>query len=93
MHELVVHGWLDQDYIDRHTLGWDALRARADDHVTVSAPADPVTPEPKEPMKRLTFDIGASLHKRIRLACLEKDVDMAVELRRILMEHFPPAAK
>ncbi|MFM8865118.1 MAG: molybdopterin-dependent oxidoreductase, partial [Limnohabitans sp.] len=22
MHELIVHGWLDQDYIDRHTLGW-----------------------------------------------------------------------
>ena len=62
-----------------------------DAFVRNGAPADPVAPEPKEPMKRLTFDIGASLHKRIRLACLEKDVDMAVELRRILMEHFPPA--
>ena len=29
MHELIVHGWLDQDYIDRYTLGWEALRARA----------------------------------------------------------------
>ena len=29
MHELIVHGWLDQDYIDRYTLGWDALRERA----------------------------------------------------------------
>jgi anaerobic selenocysteine-containing dehydrogenase len=29
MHELIVHGWLDQDYIDRYTLGWDALKARA----------------------------------------------------------------
>ena len=29
MHELVVHGWLDQDYIDRYTVGWPALRARA----------------------------------------------------------------
>jgi anaerobic selenocysteine-containing dehydrogenase len=29
MHELVCHGWLDHDYIARHTLGWDALRARA----------------------------------------------------------------
>ena len=29
MHELVRHGWLDHDYIARHTLGWDALRARA----------------------------------------------------------------
>jgi anaerobic selenocysteine-containing dehydrogenase len=23
MHEFTVHGWLDQDYIDRHTLGWE----------------------------------------------------------------------
>ena len=29
MHELIVHGWLDQDYIDRYTLGWQALRERA----------------------------------------------------------------
>ena len=29
MHELVQHDWLDHDYITRHTLGWDALRARA----------------------------------------------------------------
>jgi hypothetical protein len=43
---------------------------------------------PKPPMKRLTFDIPADLHKRIRRACLEKDVEMAVELRRILHEHF-----
>lgn len=29
MHELIVNGWLDQDYIDRHTDGWPALRERA----------------------------------------------------------------
>lgn len=29
MHELVVHDWLDHDYIERHTLGWPALRERA----------------------------------------------------------------
>ena len=29
MHELVTHDWLDHDYIAQHTLGWDALRARA----------------------------------------------------------------
>jgi anaerobic selenocysteine-containing dehydrogenase len=29
MHELITHEWLDHDYIARHTLGWDALRARA----------------------------------------------------------------
>ncbi|HZV93231.1 MAG TPA: molybdopterin oxidoreductase family protein, partial [Caldimonas sp.] len=29
MHELVVGGWLDDDYIERHTEGWSALRERA----------------------------------------------------------------
>jgi anaerobic selenocysteine-containing dehydrogenase len=29
MHELVVHDWLDHDYIARHTQGWEALRERA----------------------------------------------------------------
>jgi len=29
MHELIVHDWLDADYIERHTDGWPALRARA----------------------------------------------------------------
>jgi len=29
IHELVAHGWLDHDYIERHTEGWPALRERA----------------------------------------------------------------
>ncbi|MDM0090019.1 MULTISPECIES: molybdopterin oxidoreductase family protein [unclassified Variovorax] len=29
MHELIVHDWLDHDYIARYTVGWDALRERA----------------------------------------------------------------
>ena len=29
MHELVVHDWLDHDYIARHTVGWPQLRERA----------------------------------------------------------------
>ena len=29
MHQLITHGWLDTDYIARHTLGWDGLRERA----------------------------------------------------------------
>ena len=29
MHELIVHDWLDHDYIARHTDGWPALRERA----------------------------------------------------------------
>lgn len=29
MHELIVHDWLDHNYIERYTLGWPALRERA----------------------------------------------------------------
>ncbi len=29
MHELIVHDWLDHDYIERHTVGWPLLRERA----------------------------------------------------------------
>jgi anaerobic selenocysteine-containing dehydrogenase len=29
MHELVVNGWLDEDYVERHIDGWPALRDRA----------------------------------------------------------------
>ncbi len=29
MHELITHDWLDHDYLAQHTLGWDAMRARA----------------------------------------------------------------
>ena len=29
MHELIRNDWLDHDYLQQYTLGWDALRARA----------------------------------------------------------------
>jgi len=29
IHELMTHDWLDEDYIERHTHGWPALRERA----------------------------------------------------------------
>ena len=29
MHELIVHDWLDDDYLARHTEGWPALRDKA----------------------------------------------------------------
>jgi len=46
-------------------------------------------PIEKKPLKRLTFDIAVDLHKRIRMTCLEREKDMAEELRRILEENFP----
>ncbi len=29
MHQLITHDWLDHDYLEKHTLGWDALREHA----------------------------------------------------------------
>jgi hypothetical protein len=55
----------------------------------------PETPEPVqdragEPLVRLTFDIPESLHRRIKINCAERGIKrMAVELRRILDQHFP----
>ena len=42
-----------------------------------------------QPMKRLTFDVPADLHKRIKLACAERGEEMAAAIRRILGESFP----
>ena len=45
-----------------------------------------------EPLVRLTFDIPESLHRRIKMAHAQKGIKrMAVELRRILEEHYPTA--
>jgi hypothetical protein len=68
----------DTDALDAFVQGKEAPKA-----VTASPPAS------KQPMKRLTFDIAADLHKRIRMTCLDRGKDMAEELRRILNENFP----
>ena len=46
---------------------------------------------PAEPTKRLTVDIPQSLHKRIRLACIERDEVMADAIREMLQKSFPEA--
>ena len=48
-----------------------------------------VTTAPIEKMKRFTFDVPETLHRRIKTRCAEKGVDMAEEMRRLLEEHFP----
>ena len=65
MHELIVHGWLDQDYIDRYTLGWDALKARALQWTPERA-AD-VCGVPVEQIKQLARDWGTTQPAAIRL--------------------------
>ena len=42
-----------------------------------------------ERMKRFTFDVPESLHRRVKAACAARGKDMADEMRRILQEQFP----
>ena len=65
MHELIVHGWLDQDYIDRYTLGWDGLRARALQWPPERAAE--VCGVPVEQIRRLASDWGTTQPAAIRL--------------------------
>ena len=65
MHELIAHGWLDQDYIDRHTLGWDGLRARALQWPPERAAE--VCGVPVEQIRRLACDWGTTQPAAIRL--------------------------
>ena len=65
MHELIVHGWLDQDYIDRYTLGWDALKARALQWTPERAAE--VCGVPVEQIRQLARDWGTTQPAAIRL--------------------------
>ena len=42
----------------------------------------------KEPTKRLTFDIPVSLHRKIKLPCVERDVTFAKLIRSLLVESY-----
>lgn len=46
-------------------------------------------PVPKVPMKRLTFDILATTHMRMKLACVVEGKDMAEELREMIEQRWP----
>jgi anaerobic selenocysteine-containing dehydrogenase len=65
MHELIVHGWLDQDYIDRYTLGWDALKGRALQWTPERAAE--VCGVPIEQIRQLARDWGTTQPAAIRL--------------------------
>ena len=65
MHQLIVHDWLDHDYIARHTLGWGALRERA--LQWPPARAAEVCGVPVEQIERLARDYGTTKPAAIRL--------------------------
>ena len=56
MHELIVNDWLDHDFIDKHTLGWPALKERA--MLWHPERAAKVCGIPVEQIKSLAFDYG-----------------------------------
>jgi hypothetical protein len=53
------------------------------------APIIPIPPKVQVPMKRLTFDIPADLHMRMKLACVREGKDMAEVLRELIAGRFP----
>jgi anaerobic selenocysteine-containing dehydrogenase len=56
MHELIVNDWLDHDYVDKYTVGWSALKARA--LLWHPERAAKVCGIPVEQIKSLAFDYG-----------------------------------
>ena len=65
MHELIVHDWLDHDYLARHTLGWEQLRERALQWPPERAAE--VCGLPVEQIRRLAHDYGTTRPAAIRL--------------------------
>ncbi|GGH60027.1 molybdopterin containing oxidoreductase [Comamonas phosphati] len=65
MHELITNDWLDHDYIARHTLGWEQLRARALQWPPERAAQ--VCGLPVEQIRQLARDYGTTRPAAIRL--------------------------
>ena len=65
MHELVVHDWLDHDYIARYTEGWEGLKARALQWPPERAAE--VCGLPAEQISQLARDYGTTQPAAIRL--------------------------
>ncbi|MCA9178400.1 MAG: hypothetical protein KDB14_28260 [Planctomycetales bacterium] len=45
----------------------------------------------EERTKRVTFDIPATLHQRVKQACVREDISMSQVLREFLERRFPQA--
>ncbi len=58
----------------------------------VGTPAEEVKPAKVEgPTKRLTVDIPEELHRRIKVQCAMKDIQISDVVRDILVKEFPAA--
>lgn len=61
----------------------------AADQAAIDAWVNDETPPAAEPVKRFTFEVPLSLHKRIKMRCAALDRQMAEVLRELLDRHFP----
>jgi hypothetical protein len=61
--------------------------AEADQWVESRTPAAP-EPEPDAPSKRLTIDIPADLHRRIKSQCALRGTKIADEVRELLLQKY-----
>lgn len=74
----------------RPTVPVSGVPAAPPDQAAIDAWVNNETPAATEPVKRFTFEVPFSLHKRIKLKCAADDRQMAEVLREILESHFPP---
>ncbi|WP_119355116.1 molybdopterin-containing oxidoreductase family protein [Azohydromonas sediminis] len=65
VHELIVHGWIDRDYVDRHVDGFDKLAERARPWPPERAAA--VCGVPADDIRELARDYGTTQPAAIRL--------------------------
>ena len=59
------------------------------DQAAIDAWVNNEKPAVSEPVKRFTFEVPLSLHKRIKMQCAAQDRQMADVLRELLEKHFP----
>jgi hypothetical protein len=59
------------------------------DQTAIDAWVNNEKPAAIEPVKRFTFEVPLSLHKRIKMRCAAQDRQMADVLRELLDKHFP----
>jgi hypothetical protein len=67
---------------------WVQSRLGQDDERLPEAVPDPV-PALREPTKRLTIDIPAGLHRRLKLGATERDLNIADVIRDLIAREFP----
>lgn len=65
---------------------WVMSRLGSDEEAALPAPAPVV---PAEPTKRLTFDVPASMHRRLKLGATARDQNIADVLRELIDREFP----